>query len=86
MIGQRTTVGGGTKKMTVKSDSALLSEHREWVEAYLDTTRIAAAGYPAPLTQDQRDAYGLLPALIDECRKSYYMLPDEIRPIHYLSL
>ena len=84
MIGQRTTVGGGKKTMVVKGDAALVSEHREWVSAYLDTTRIAAAGYPNPLTQEQKDAYSLLPDLIDECKKSYFMLPPDLRPVHYL--
>lgn len=71
-------------KRTNDAVFASVREHRSWVEAYLDMTREAAAGYPAPLTQDQKDVYGLLPDLIDRCAEAYLQIPEALRPVHYL--
>ena len=58
--------------------------HRDAVLAYLELSLLAAAGYPAPLTDDQRAAYQTLPFLMDECKEAWDRLPEASRPPHYL--
>jgi hypothetical protein len=68
--------------MKMKTDA--IREHREWVEAYLEQSRVASSGYPAPLTKEQIDAYRTLPDLIDQCRETFKLIPVAVRPVHYL--
>ena len=58
--------------------------HRDAVQQYLELSLTAAAGYPDPLTEDQKAAYLTLPFLIDECRDAWDRLPVDARPVHYL--
>ena len=62
----------------------LVSEHRECVEIWTAVSHIAAACYPK-LDEDARDAYGILPGLIDRCKETFDALPVENRPLHYLT-
>ena len=58
--------------------------HRDAVLAYLELSLFAASGYPAPLTEDQRAAYQILPFLMDEAKELWDRLPEVSRPPHYL--
>ena len=58
--------------------------HRDAVLAYLELSLRAAAGYPDPLTDDQRAAYLTLPFLMDECKEAWDRLPESGRSVHYL--
>jgi hypothetical protein len=58
--------------------------HAAWLSEYSDAVVIASAGYPEPLTEDQRCAYELLPGLISRCKESWEEIPEDLRPMHYL--
>ena len=62
----------------------LIRAHRAAVEVYLDISHIAASSYPE-LTDASREAYEVLPMLIDDCQREYDRIPEDLRPVHYLS-
>jgi len=35
------------------------------------------------LSEEQRDAYMLLPDLIERCQESYHAIPEPDRPLHW---
>jgi hypothetical protein len=61
-----------------------INEHEENLMLYREASRIASCAYPAPLTEEQRDAYLLLPSLIELCKDSCDDLDPAERPLHYL--
>lgn len=74
-----------TMTKTPTKTEGLVAEHRACVELWSETSLLAAAGYPAPLTRAERSAYELLPGLIDCCKETFDALPVENRPLHYLT-
>ena len=64
----------------------LVSDHRANLDLYNTLSRVASAGYPSPLNEEQREAYMLLPQLIEDCAVSYALIPDGHvgKPAHYL--
>jgi hypothetical protein len=63
-----------------------LLEWLSWLELYNETSALAASGGPdGPLPEDRRDAYRLLPDLIERCRESWLAIPESVRSIHYLT-
>ena len=58
--------------------------HKANVQTYREFSAYASAGYPNPLTEDQAEAYKILPSLMDNCRASWEIIPPELRPDHYL--
>jgi len=65
---------------------AAVVEHRNDVELWREMSVIASAGFPAPLTDAQTQAYALLPYMLDQCKESYARIPvgAQGRPQHYL--
>ncbi len=65
----------------------LLAQHRVWVETYNDVVYQACSRYPELLNDREKEAYLLLPSLIDYCRQAYSFIPEDApgRPVHYLS-
>ena len=61
-----------------------IENHRDAVALYEEVSRIASAHYPDPLAEEQRDAYLLLPYMLNLCRDAYSLLDPDIRPVHYL--
>ncbi len=59
------------------------TEHKGWVELYNETVRLASSTYPEMLSEEQRDAYMLLPDLIERCQESYHAIPEPDRPLHW---
>ena len=70
--------------MTTTQTKTMKAEHAAAVAVYKDIGGAAAAGYPDALTDDQRAAYLVLPELIEDCRRTFYALAPEDRPLHYL--
>ena len=70
--------------MTTNRTKTTIEDHREAVATYREISTFAASGYPERLTDEQRDAYSLLPTLMDDCKEKYDALPVESRPNHYL--
>jgi hypothetical protein len=64
--------------------TSLNDEHREAVMLYREASRLASCTYPAPLTEEQRDAYKLLPTLMEMCKDAWDDLDPESRSLHYL--
>jgi len=59
--------------------------HRSAVEAYQDIAHVATSCYPE-LTDAAREAYEILPMLIDDCQRTFEAIPPDLRPLHYLSV
>jgi len=62
-------------------------EHRLWLDAYHATSAAAQEnpfGPTAPLTEEQTQAYLLLPALLDECEVAWKAIPEPERSVHFL--
>lgn len=79
---RKTNPAAGAVRVT--SAQARLA-HADCLELYNDLSSIAAGGYPMPLTEDQRAAYALLPGLIDDCERTWNAIPEDARPVHWLS-
>lgn len=63
-----------------------IETHASNVALWRETS--AMAGYPAPPTNEQKAAYGLLPTLLDWLKESYGAIPMDAtgRPAHYLMM
>jgi hypothetical protein len=70
-------------RTTMQATNAVVA-HRDAVRQYFELSLTAAAGYPDPLTDDQRAAYLTLTYLMDECREAWDRLPVDARSPHYL--
>lgn len=72
--------------MNQTKTNELIAAHRDYVETWRELSNFAAAGFPKPLTEQERDVYMLLPFVQDQCKAAYAAIPAEAesRPLHYL--
>lgn len=66
-----------------------LLEHRQWMSVWCELTYISSGGFTPhgkqlPLTQEQRDAYRAIPDVLDRLEEAWALLPEDVRPLHYL--
>jgi hypothetical protein len=71
-------------RVMMRNQTDPVADHRSWVDLYNETVRIASAGFPKQLTVEQWDAYLLIPDLLDRCKESFELVPEAVRPLHYL--
>jgi hypothetical protein len=58
--------------------------HRSNVECWRELSAIAQGDGSPEMSEEQRDAYRLLPGQLDNCQDSYLRIPESARPAHYL--
>jgi len=69
--------------MTTTATKTSRDAHRDAVNLYNEVVTLASKDYPA-LTEENRDAYALLPELIAACEVSYFEIDEPSRPLHFL--
>lgn len=63
----------------------LEQEHQAWVSKWDELTFIATSSpLNVPLSEDSKEAYRMIPFVIEQCKTAWEALPEDRRTVHFL--